>query len=294
MLKLFLAFSALSCLLASPAAPQETKGLRASPETAAPGYPNGPDGLKQLLLDILGAMRAGNNARAAVLMSSLQLPDHTAWFTQVFGPEDGTRLAAQYEKVRAEFEDRRSAQFRSVAALKEMTIHIELLENPNDLGLNDLEKAALGAMRQPVPLFKAQVRTPDSLAGVSLGYYAYVKGGFRHIYLARVFFTVLSTAPHLRIRVSEKIQEKYLIRLVMPVYPRAAKALGIHGTVRLDAVIAEDGTVRDLKPLEGDPLLTKAALEAVRQWRYRATLLDKVPAEVQTTIEVIFSLAPRR
>jgi protein TonB len=61
--------------------------------------------------------------------------------------------------------------------------------------------------------------------------------------------------------------------------------------VEFEAVIGRDGTIEDLKVLRGHPLLVKAALEAVRQWRYQPTLLNGEPIEVVTEITVNFKLA---
>ena len=63
------------------------------------------------------------------------------------------------------------------------------------------------------------------------------------------------------------------------------------GTVRLRAIISRNGTVTSLEPLSGHPVLAQAALEAVRQWRYRPTLLHGDPVEVETYITVIFTLS---
>jgi protein TonB len=64
----------------------------------------------------------------------------------------------------------------------------------------------------------------------------------------------------------------------------------ISGTVRLHAIIGKDGSVTQLEVINGHPLLVQSALDAVRQWRYRPTLLNSEPVEVDTTIDVIFSL----
>ncbi|HEX5413424.1 MAG TPA: energy transducer TonB [Terriglobia bacterium] len=65
-------------------------------------------------------------------------------------------------------------------------------------------------------------------------------------------------------------------------YPQLAKMASIQGAVRLEALIATDGTIKDLKIVSGHPLLVKAALEAVEHWRYRPTLLNGQPVEVET------------
>lgn len=96
--------------------------------------------------------------------------------------------------------------------------------------------------------------------------------------------------PH-RIRIGGQVEANKLIYHVSPKYPPLAKAAGIQGKVMLEAIIAKNGTVKDLKVLSGRPLLVKAALDAVRNWRYKPTLLKGVPVEVATTINVNFGLA---
>jgi protein TonB len=75
-----------------------------------------------------------------------------------------------------------------------------------------------------------------------------------------------------------------------PNYPPLARQTRISGTVRLHAIIAKDGTIQSLSLESGHPLLVQAALDAVRQWKYQPTLLNGIPVEVDTTIDVVFSL----
>lgn len=76
-----------------------------------------------------------------------------------------------------------------------------------------------------------------------------------------------------------------------PAYPQIAITTHTQGTVRLEAVIAADGSIRNLHVLSGPPLLVRAALDAVAQWKYEPTLLNGVAVEVLTTIDVNFALA---
>jgi protein TonB len=94
-----------------------------------------------------------------------------------------------------------------------------------------------------------------------------------------------------RIRVGGQVEAAKLIFKPTPEYPPLAKMARIQGTVRLEAIIANDGTIQDLKVLSGHPLLVKAALDAVKQWRYQPTLLNGEPVEVVTEIDVNFTLA---
>jgi protein TonB len=93
-----------------------------------------------------------------------------------------------------------------------------------------------------------------------------------------------------RIKVGGNVTAARLQNKVSPVYPALARQTRISGTVRLHAIIAKDGTVQQLEVLSGHPLLVQSALDAVRQWRYQPTLLNGEPVEVDTTVDVIFSL----
>ncbi len=97
--------------------------------------------------------------------------------------------------------------------------------------------------------------------------------------------------PQRPFAVSEGVSEGYLLRKVEPVYPRPLVAMGIHGEVRLHAIIAKDGTIQSLTVISGHPLLAGAAQDAVRQWRYRPYLLNHEPVEVETLITVNFTSA---
>ena len=96
--------------------------------------------------------------------------------------------------------------------------------------------------------------------------------------------------PQERIRVGGQVAAAKLINIVEPKYPQLARQLLIHGTVQLEAVISKDGSVENVKVVTGNPLLERAAMEAVKQWRYRPTLLNGVPVEVITAVEVNFRL----
>jgi protein TonB len=87
------------------------------------------------------------------------------------------------------------------------------------------------------------------------------------------------------------ISEGNLIRKVQPAYPPLARSARIQGTVVLQAVISKQGTIENLSVLSGHPMLVQAALDAVRQWRYRPYILNSEPVEVETQITVNFSLA---
>ena len=93
-----------------------------------------------------------------------------------------------------------------------------------------------------------------------------------------------------RIKVGGQVQAANILRQVLPVYPAIAKTAHVSGTVRLHAVIAKDGSIQELQYVSGPALLMKAAMDAVHDWRYHPTMLNGEPVEVDTTIDVVFSL----
>jgi periplasmic protein TonB len=92
------------------------------------------------------------------------------------------------------------------------------------------------------------------------------------------------------VRISSRVVEGLLIRKTMPIYPPIAKATGTQGTVVLQATIARNGTIENLRMVSGPTLLQQAALDAVRNWLYRPYLLNGEPVEVETTVNVVFKL----
>ena len=76
----------------------------------------------------------------------------------------------------------------------------------------------------------------------------------------------------------------------MPVYPEAARRKDIEGGVLLDTVIGKDGRVLDVQLISGPPELAPAAMDAVKNWRFKPFTLNASAVEVETTIEVAFKL----
>jgi len=91
-----------------------------------------------------------------------------------------------------------------------------------------------------------------------------------------------------RVRISPGVTKGLLIHRVEPSYPPLAQQARIHGDVVLTAIIDKEGNVQQLQLVSGHPLLAPAAIEAVKQWRYKPFLLNGQPLEVETTVTVSF------
>ena len=136
---------------------------------------------------------------------------------------------------------------------------------------------------------------PTTIAGVTGG----VPGGVAGGTVGGVLGGVLSSTPtHLpeqpkpqRVRVSQGVTQGLLTHQVKPDYPPIAKQARIQGPVVLKAIIGKDGKIQNLQVVSGHPMLSQAALQAVKQWRYKPYVLNGQPTEVETSITVNFSLS---
>jgi periplasmic protein TonB len=96
--------------------------------------------------------------------------------------------------------------------------------------------------------------------------------------------------PKRPLSVSAGVMAALLVHRVQPAYPALAIVMHLSGTVELQARIGTDGTVQELEVESGNPILARAAIEAVQQWRYQPTRLDGQPVEVETHITVTFTM----
>jgi protein TonB len=92
------------------------------------------------------------------------------------------------------------------------------------------------------------------------------------------------------VAISSGVATGMLINSTPPVYPPIAKTARVAGAVELHATISTNGTIKDLQVVSGPVMLRQAAVDAVRSWRYQPYKLNNQPVEVETTINVLFTL----
>ena len=101
---------------------------------------------------------------------------------------------------------------------------------------------------------------------------------------------VVLARPRAPERISSGVANGLLIQKTAPPYPIIAREAHIQGTVVLQATISRSGAIENLRAVAGPAMLQQAALDAVKNWRYRPYLLDGLPVEVETTVNVVFTL----
>src|ERR1700719_1939125 len=159
-----------------------------------------------------------------------------------------------------------------------------------------------GQLRTPtkipekVQMIKEEEAPPDLGAGgvpggVPGGIPGGSTGGVMGGILSAGHVDIPKVATPQRIRVSSGVSTGLLIKKVTPNYPQLAKQARIQGSVVLQAEISKEGTIQNLQLISGHPMLAPAAIEAVKQWRYKPYLLNGEPVAVETQVVVNFSLS---
>jgi protein TonB len=162
--------------------------------------------------------------------------------------------------------------------------------------IHDGELKAPTVIPKKVNIIKEEEQPPD-VGGAMGGVVGGVAGGSASGVLGGIIGGTSGGTPpppppksNKPLRVGGNVAAANLVRQVTPVYPQIAKTAHVSGTVVLHAIISKDGSIEELTYVSGPPLLMKAAMDAVHQWRYKPTMLNGEPVDVDTTISVVFTL----
>lgn len=273
-----------------------TAPATATPAAGIPSYPNSTKGLENLVKEMLKLEKEGDQQELAQYVNSLSLPDADNWFKSVFGEDLGSQLTAVSAPMRAGIVA--SLPNDVATQLKEKRTDVEAVrfDKACNLQTTDVEYPFLLLRQRQEPLY--DVRFIGNSGAAVLAYFAYVDGGFRFIGNLRKADTRPAKPPRddssePRIMLGGSVVAAKLVHQELPRYPDDAKLEHIQGTVQLHAIIAKDGSVRNLQLIRGNCFLAQSAMDAVKNWRYSPTLLAGKPVEIDTTIDVVNALGSR-
>jgi TonB family protein len=150
--------------------------------------------------------------------------------------------------------------------------------------LDEIADAALRGLKGDGVMYLPQLSIPAAPAGNTV---SGVIGG-----LLSDSDSTTSAARNQRIRIAGNVQETRIDKRVPPVYPPLARQAKVSGIVKLHVLIDKQGNVIELQAISGHPLLIQSAMDAVKQWQYKPTLLNGRPVLVETEVNVIFDLKP--
>jgi periplasmic protein TonB len=280
--------------------------LKAAPSAAFLFFGNAaPLGLAPVSLPITGLDRSGGVMFAdSLLESSWEARSHRGWMTlasfaaQLLGLGTLLLLPMFYieglPSFRLSTPDILQVPAAAPRPAPQTVVHHRASSNLNQSGLIVIPTTIPRSIQQilePVapPISPGAVDTQSAWTPGSTGRGNRANGVVGSVgdFVTAVAPPVIKT-PHPPVSV---MMQGNLIDRIQPNYPPIARAVGVQGQVILRAIISRQGTIANLQVVSGHPMLVKAAVDAVKQWRYRPYVLNGQPVEVETQITVNFLLS---
>jgi hypothetical protein len=278
------------------------------PATALPAldYPDSASGLEHLVKEIIKAEKENDGDRAHVLLESLVLRNPREWYDQVFGVDVAETPESLYEKSSPSIPSSMAHFFLNAQSENMNQVQVVRFDKSCDDNAGEDAFGILHARLQPLPLYELRLLHGDKF--LRLFAFAFVDGSFRYIITPKMDGKVFaasrpkdSSTPtgdsrnaansdDLRLRVGGTVQAAKLLNRAQPLYPEVARRERLQGTVKMHALIGKDGSLRKLYVIKGYCSLAESSLSAVSHWRYSPTLINAQPVEVDTEIDVVFSL----
>lgn len=256
----------------------------------AEAYPDTQDGLQKQIGDILRAAKEKNTAKEAELIHILVLPSNSQWLTSEYGPGFGGSLAAAYQRGLPGLEDQIKAVYEGNVERGWMKPKLLKYDDPDKTD-SPIDRF-LNSMNKIVPLYETAFdgdRTffmmplrpgPNAKpAGDLDGLFIYDQGAFRFIPM-NVFMKLPSERP-VRIKLDTNVMNSKLLSQPHFLYPQEAIQKHISGQVLIHILIGTAGNIKEMKAVQGDPILTKAVMDDMKTWRFEPTKLDGDPVEVE-------------
>jgi TonB family protein len=251
-----------------------------APSRAVGVYPNNSGGLRQLLQDMLVAVKNDDRAKVQSLIADLEIPNYEHWFTTTFGQEKGESWAEPYGKSlqqnKNDFQD----------------LLIQLAHQDGEVSVQKLDTTKrYSTLSSSLDEYLADWKKSDGSGSQRvehIGYFYFIEGKFR--WNSNVRFVRIQKANSGSLVPGKPVPGEPTKR-VRPDYPEEARRKRIQGTVVLNATIRKDGSVTVQSVASGDPVLSPAAINAARQWHYEPILVNGQPVETPTQIQVLFMLA---
>jgi hypothetical protein len=144
-------------------------------------YPDTAAGLQKLIEDALAAVKAGENDKATAMAKAMILPNHEAWFKKTFGDEKGAKFAEEYTKMGPTLETELPKLLAARIKDGRTFASAVKIESADDKEATGLQKKAIEAMKEKVPLYTVRLGKAPGESGFTLWSFAYVDGQFRLI-----------------------------------------------------------------------------------------------------------------
>jgi TonB family protein len=254
------------------------------------------DAFRSQITAIIRSYRAGDTTTGRLLIDQFRLPHSQDWFSEYLGPEQGAKLAERYDRLYANFAESFEKTVETIVANRESDLSTNLENGKGETPSGDRRPGArlsgMVSTRQPSLYFvhfQITVRKQESTSWADT--FVHEDGTFRFIGFGAWPFWAWEDGAEGSAPVGGSFgSPPILISKVNVVYPPAARARSIEGVVVVSLLIDQEGRVKKADVVQGDALLTQAALDAVRQWRYNPGTLGGVTVESEVMANVSFLL----
>jgi TonB family protein len=288
----FLSATLLVAVLLIPAA---SKLRAASPADHPPADAQSNKEFQGQVAEIIQSYRKHDPAKGKQLIEQFRLPNAQDWFAAHLNSARSADLASRYDRLYMSFAESFELTVQDIVAAKGADLGAEVKtadEKPAEDSLFGGKRSGVVTIN-PVDLFFCMFQiTVKKAPNVSWGStFVQQDGVFRFIgFGGWPFWVWQDHTEGGAVKASHFGTPPILISKADPVYPLQARATKIQGTVVLRVRIDKEGRVNKVEVISGDPKLTQAAVDAVRQWRYKPATLGGAVIVMEETTNVVFQL----
>lgn len=249
------------------------------------------DGFRSQFNSTIEAYRIGGEANGRRALDLFQLPRPEEWLTERLGPDPSRKFAERYNRIFLSFADSLEKTIQDVQRTRGAKLLTGVEAHKEEMpssAIPGLKPSGIQVLKEP-PLFYCQftiqMKGRDQVSWADE--FTYDAGAFRFIgFGAQPFWVWQEGSEGAAPAGGSFVEPAVLVRQVSPVYP--AGALGKHGVVIIHYLIDKSGKVKNPTVVSGDPVFTKAAIDAVGQWRYKPATMGGMPIETDATAAVQF------
>lgn len=263
---------------------------------AVPDYTPSSDGFRSQIAAIVQSYRAGDTKVGRQLIDQFRLPNPQDWFSEHLGPKESAQFANRYDRLYANFAESFEHTAEAIAANRDAELVTDLTtgkgEAPTDVRRPGAKLSGVVSIKPPslfYAQFKITLKKKDSSSWADT--FVYQDGAFRFLGFGAWPFWVWEDGTEGSAPKGGRLSTPpILISKSDPIYPAGARSQRIEGVVVVRLRIDKEGRVKKADIVEGDPLLTQAAVDAVVQWRYKPGTLGGAPIESEVIANINFSL----
>lgn len=244
------------------------------------------DGMKAQVENLFAAWRTQDQQQISAALELFTLPDADAWFAQVFGADKAKQLPEDYKSSLSGFQSHMKWISGNWAGKPGVTVKIETSELP----VSPKSGGDEAALPSPIAAIKIKNFRFDVAAGGDsapswVNSFVYRDGAFRSV--GGTYPIWHERLQGIRARAAQAtVRQVVAIHTVPAKYPSEAKKQGIQGDVTLSIVVGADGKAKNIQLVDGNPVLVKAAEDAVKKWKFQPFQIEGRVLEITVKVKV--------